>query len=72
MAENPKQYYISQPIFEGAQNAVIECGICDWHFAGPRPTLKEAWNEHYRMNHVQEVGIARIDRELRKSIWLPR
>lgn len=69
----PKQYYIDKPIFQGARNGVIQCHAegCDWTFAGPRPLLKEAWNDHYRMNHAQEIGRAEIKPELRDTLWLP-
>jgi hypothetical protein len=69
--KEPKQYYISQPIFEGARNAVIECQACDWSLAGPRSTLKEAWNQHYRMYHSQETGVVEIKKNLRDQLWLP-
>lgn len=71
--KQPKQFYIQQPIFEGARNAVIECKAegCMWTLAGPRPTLKKAWNEHYRMNHSQEIGRVEIKANLRNSLWLP-
>lgn len=69
----PKQYYIDKPIFQGAQNAVVECRVpgCEWHLAGLRPTLKEAWNAHYRMFHSQETGVMEIRKNLRDQIWLP-
>ena len=71
--EQPKQYYIDKPIFEGAKNAVVECKVegCEWHFAGPREQLKDVWNAHYRMYHSQETGIMEIRKSLRDSIWLP-
>lgn len=71
--QHPKQFYLSQPIFEGAQNAMIECqvGDCDWSLTGPRPILKKAWNEHYRMYHSQEVGRVAIKRLQRDELWLP-
>jgi hypothetical protein len=70
----PKQFYIQQPIFEGARNAVIECQVegCDWTLTGPRNILKKAWNEHYRMYHSQEIGKVAIKGDLRDSLWLPR
>ena len=68
---DPPQFYIAKPIFEGAKNSVIECKLCGWHFGGPRPDLKEAWNEHYRMHHSQEVGEAHIHRQPREELWLP-
>lgn len=71
--KQPKQYYIDKPIFQGAQNSMIQCHVddCDWTFAGPRPILKEAWNDHYRMNHSQEIGKAEIKKDLRENLWLP-
>ena len=70
---NPPQYYIDKPIFRGQQNGLIDCQVreCDWSFAGPRPLLKEAWNEHYRMNHSEEIGVMHVHKEMRQQLWLP-
>jgi hypothetical protein len=71
--QHPKQYYLSQPIFEGARNATIECQSdgCLWTLTGPRHILKKAWNEHYRMYHSQEIGRVEIKQSLRDRLWLP-
>jgi hypothetical protein len=70
---NPPQYAIEKPIFQGAQNAFVTCQVegCEWSLFGTRSTLKDAWNEHYRMNHSQEVGTVYINKELREDLWLP-
>ena len=70
---DPPQYLIDKPIFQGARNGVVSCqvGDCTWDFAGPRDTLKHAWNEHYRMNHSQDVGVVYVNQNLRQSLWLP-
>lgn len=73
MANNPPQYYIPKPIFQGQANGLIECQAegCSWDFAGPRDVLKEAWNQHYRINHSEEIGVVHIHKKLRAEIWLP-
>lgn len=70
---NPPQYEIEKPIFQGAANAFIDCKIegCDWSLFGKREVLRHAWNEHYRMNHSQEIGVVQINRNLREQLWLP-
>ena len=70
---NPPQYAVDKPIFQGAQTAVMRCQVdgCGWNACGPKSDLKHAWNEHYRMNHTQEVGVTLVDKQLRQEIWLP-
>jgi hypothetical protein len=70
---DPPQYRLEKPIFQGAQNAFIDCQVddCDWSFFGKRDTLKAAWNEHYRMNHSQQVGAVLVHKQLREPLWLP-
>lgn len=70
---NPKQFHIDKPIFRGALNAVIRCSVegCGWNAAGPKGELGKAWNEHYRLNHSQEVGVAQVDKQFRDRIWTP-
>lgn len=60
MAKEPPQFYTEKPIFMGAKNAILNCAVegCDFVFVGPRGMFQQAWNEHWRMNHSQEIGIA--------------
>jgi hypothetical protein len=68
---NPPQYSITKPIFQGQRNAVLDCTLCDWSLAGPREVLGHAWNEHYRINHSQEIGVVNVHNHLRQTIWMP-
>jgi hypothetical protein len=68
---NPKQFFTDKPIFAGQRNGLITCSVCGWDCAGPRSNLKFAWNEHWRMNHSQEVAPVFIREAQQQQIIIP-
>ena len=73
LRSDPPQYHIEKPIFAGAQNVLVRCQVtdCVWEYVGPRESVRHAWNEHYRMEHVQEEGVMSFTPDLRERLWLP-